>query len=101
MASHFESPLREPLINGNKTYKDITNDIVRPTTGKIQPKWLFWTSVSAAVAGLFVITIWSYSATCNGIIICRIVIGCSIIVCSVVVFVCIICYSIIICSVVV
>jgi Ni/Fe-hydrogenase subunit HybB-like protein len=24
MASHFESPLREPLINGNKTYKDIT-----------------------------------------------------------------------------
>ncbi|HRH56791.1 MAG: NrfD/PsrC family molybdoenzyme membrane anchor subunit [Chitinophagales bacterium] len=57
MASHFESPLREPLIFGNKTYKQITNDIVKPTTGKLQPKWLFWTSVSAAVAGLFVFCI--------------------------------------------
>ncbi|MFN8260221.1 MAG: NrfD/PsrC family molybdoenzyme membrane anchor subunit [Chitinophagales bacterium] len=57
MASHFESPLREPLIFGNKTYKQITNDIVGPTTGKVQPKWLFWTLVSAAVAGLFVFCI--------------------------------------------
>ena len=57
MASHFESPLREPLILGNKTLKDVTNDIVRPTTGKLQPKWIFWTSVSAAVAGLFLFCI--------------------------------------------
>jgi Ni/Fe-hydrogenase subunit HybB-like protein len=57
MASHFESPLREPLITGNKTYKDITTDIVRSTTGKIQPRWLFWTSISAMVAtfGVFCI----------------------------------------------
>ncbi len=57
MASHFESPLREPLIHGNKTYKDITRDIVAPTTGKIQPKWAFWTAISAAFAGLFVFCI--------------------------------------------
>ncbi|HNF49949.1 MAG TPA: polysulfide reductase NrfD [Chitinophagales bacterium] len=50
MASHFESPIREPLIRGHKTYKDITNDIVRPITGKIQPRWAFWTAVSAVVA---------------------------------------------------
>ena len=57
MASHFESPLREPLINGNKTYKDITNDIVRPTTGKLQGRWIFWTAFSAVFAGLFVFCI--------------------------------------------
>ncbi len=50
MSSHFESPIREPLILGNKTYKDVTNDIVKSTTGKVQPKWLFWTSISAVVA---------------------------------------------------
>jgi Ni/Fe-hydrogenase subunit HybB-like protein len=46
----FESPLREPLIKGNKTYKDITDDIVRGTTGDIQPLWLIATGFSAIVA---------------------------------------------------
>jgi molybdopterin-containing oxidoreductase family membrane subunit len=57
MASHFESPLREPLITGNKTYKDVTTDIVRSTTGQLQPRWIFWTTVSAIVAtfGIFCI----------------------------------------------
>src|SRR4051812_26777188 len=50
MSSHFESPIREPLILGNKTYKDVTHDIVKSTTGKLQPKWIFWTSVAATVA---------------------------------------------------
>ena len=62
MASHFESPLREPLIHGNKTYKDITNDIVKPTTGKIQPKWAFYTAISAVFAGIFVFCIaWKFA----------------------------------------
>ena len=31
--AHFESPLREPLISGDKSYKDVTDDIVRGTDG--------------------------------------------------------------------
>ncbi|MCB0507180.1 MAG: NrfD/PsrC family molybdoenzyme membrane anchor subunit [Chitinophagales bacterium] len=57
MASHFESPIREPLITGNKTYKQVTHDIVRPTTGKLQPKWMFWTFIAACGAALFVFCI--------------------------------------------
>lgn len=55
--SHFESPIREPLITGNKTWKDITNDIVVNTTGKIQPLWLISTLISAAVASFGVFCI--------------------------------------------
>ena len=28
--SHYEAPIREPLIIGHKTYHDITEDIARP-----------------------------------------------------------------------
>ena len=48
--SHFESPLREPLITGNKTYRQITDDIVNVTTGPIQMSWLLAISVAALVA---------------------------------------------------
>ncbi len=47
---HFESPLREPLVTGNKTYGDVTEDIVRSTTGKIQPLWLISITVSGLLA---------------------------------------------------
>jgi Ni/Fe-hydrogenase subunit HybB-like protein len=46
--AHFESPLREPLITGNKTYKQVTDDIVAATTGNFSLIWL----VSTGVAGL-------------------------------------------------
>ena len=51
----FESPLREPLIKGNKSYKDVTDDIVRGTSGKIQPLWLISTAFCGLIAlfGLF------------------------------------------------
>lgn len=55
--SHFESPIREPLITGNKTWKDITNDIVVNTTGDIQPLWLISVLISAAVAAFGVFCI--------------------------------------------
>lgn len=48
--SHFESPLREPLITGSKTYKQITDDIVLGTTGAIGLPWLISTGVSALIA---------------------------------------------------
>ena len=55
--SHFESPIREPLITGNKTWKDITNDIVVNTTGDIKPLWLISVLISAAVAAFGVFCI--------------------------------------------
>jgi molybdopterin-containing oxidoreductase family membrane subunit len=37
--SEHESVLREPLVDGNKTYGDVTNDICRPLEGKPTPLW--------------------------------------------------------------
>jgi molybdopterin-containing oxidoreductase family membrane subunit len=55
---HFESPIREPLITGNKTYGQITDDIVVATTGKINPLWLVAISLSGLLAlfGVFSLT---------------------------------------------
>lgn len=55
---HFESPIREPLITGNKTYGQITDDIVVATTGKINPLWLIAISLSGLLAlfGVFSLT---------------------------------------------
>jgi molybdopterin-containing oxidoreductase family membrane subunit len=56
--SHFESPIREPLITGNKTYKQVTDDIVEATTGKFGILWLVSTGFAALVAlfGVFCLT---------------------------------------------
>ena len=40
MSHHYTSPIREPLIEGNKTYHDITDDIAKATEGSIKPMWL-------------------------------------------------------------
>ncbi len=48
--SHYESPIREPLVTGNKTYKQITDDIVRGTTGAVGLTWLLATGVAGLVA---------------------------------------------------
>ena len=63
--SHFESPIREPLITGNKTWKDITNDIVVNTTGDIKPLWLISVLISAAVAAFGVYLHWMRSLLRN------------------------------------
>ena len=34
MASHYEAPIRNPLIVGDKTYHDVTVDVARPVEGK-------------------------------------------------------------------
>ncbi|OWY19179.1 hydrogenase [Sphingobacteriales bacterium UPWRP_1] len=58
---HYTSPIREPLINGNKSYHDITEDISRSIE---QPPRLWWIAllVSGAVATVGVLlilyTIW-------------------------------------------
>ena len=56
------SPIREPLITGNKTYHQITEDIVSPTERVPSRAWVmaFIVSVSVLAFGLFSIgwTIW-------------------------------------------
>ena len=34
-----ESPIREPLILGNKSYNDITIDVVKPVLSKANKLW--------------------------------------------------------------
>ncbi len=48
--SQYSSPIREPLIEGNKSYHDITNDIAGPTEGKLQLSWFVLLTISAIVA---------------------------------------------------
>jgi len=44
---HQESEIRKPLILGNKSYKDITDDIIRPVQGKANKWWWLVFTLSA------------------------------------------------------
>ncbi len=39
MASHYEAPIRTPLITGDKTYHDISVDVAAPIEGKANKSW--------------------------------------------------------------
>ncbi|AEL26025.1 NrfD/PsrC family molybdoenzyme membrane anchor subunit [Cyclobacterium marinum] len=56
------SPVRDPLITGGKTYKDVTNDIARHVEGKPTKGWLLGLAVSLTVLLLgslaLVATLW-------------------------------------------
>ncbi|HKI90631.1 MAG TPA: NrfD/PsrC family molybdoenzyme membrane anchor subunit [Draconibacterium sp.] len=56
------SKVREPLINGEKSYKDITRDIVAPIRAKPGKLWYAGITVSSTLAmigiGLMVYTVW-------------------------------------------
>lgn len=39
MASHYEAPIRKPLVLGNKGYHDVSVDIARPVEGKANKQW--------------------------------------------------------------
>jgi len=56
------SPVREPLITGDKSYEDVTRDIANPTEGKPGKYWYLGISIalSALALGLLAtfITIW-------------------------------------------
>ncbi|MBT8218245.1 MAG: polysulfide reductase NrfD [Bacteroidia bacterium] len=60
--AHHVSPIREPLITGNKTYHDITVDLVSPTEKAPGGLWMigFIISVGLLLFGVFCIiwTIW-------------------------------------------
>ncbi len=46
----YESPLRPVLVKGEKTYKDVTRDILRPILGK--PSWLWYLGLTASSLAL-------------------------------------------------
>ena len=48
MASHYEAPIRKPLVTGNKSYHDITLDVAAPVEGKANKSW--WIVFSIALA---------------------------------------------------
>ncbi|MEO1516525.1 MAG: NrfD/PsrC family molybdoenzyme membrane anchor subunit [Bacteroidota bacterium] len=60
--SAIVSPIREPLIEGNKSYHDITEDLVSPTESVPNAEWVIAFLISVAVLGLgglaIFITIW-------------------------------------------
>ena len=39
MASHYEAPIRKPLVLGDKGYHDVTVDIAAPVEGKANKQW--------------------------------------------------------------
>lgn len=65
----FVSPIREPLITGNKDYHQITEDIARPTEGRPQIGWLIGMGIAqvALLLGVFMMlwTVWYGIGTWN------------------------------------
>ncbi|MEP2937439.1 MAG: NrfD/PsrC family molybdoenzyme membrane anchor subunit [Gilvibacter sp.] len=47
MASHYEAPIRRPLITGNKSYHDVTVDVAAPVEGTANKSW--WIVFSIAL----------------------------------------------------
>ncbi len=55
MASKYESTLRAPLVEGNKTYHDVTEDICRPIEAKPGRLWYigFYIAVALLMFGVY------------------------------------------------
>jgi molybdopterin-containing oxidoreductase family membrane subunit len=47
MAGHYEAPIRKPLVTGDKSYHDVTMDIVAPVEGRANKQW--WIVFSIAI----------------------------------------------------
>jgi len=45
--SHYEAPIREPLISGDKSYHDISCDVAAPVEGRANKLW--WIAFSVAL----------------------------------------------------
>jgi Ni/Fe-hydrogenase subunit HybB-like protein len=50
----YESPLREPLVTGGKTYADVTRDILRPLENNPSKSWWFGFSLSSIVLAIWI-----------------------------------------------
>ena len=45
--SHYEAPIRKPLVTGDKTYHDVTVDVAAPVEGRANKQW--WIVFSIAL----------------------------------------------------
>ena len=54
----YESPIRDLLVTGGKTYSDITKDITRPIENKPSKAWWLGFGLSSIV-----LAIWIFSTT--------------------------------------
>lgn len=54
MASHYEAPIRTPLVTGDKSYHDVTVDVAAPVEGKANKAWwiVFTISLVAFLWGI-------------------------------------------------
>ncbi|MGB1080424.1 MAG: hydrogenase, partial [Flavobacteriaceae bacterium] len=54
MASHYEAPIRKPLVTGNKSYHDVTVDIAAPVETPPNKQWFlaFGIALTAFLWGL-------------------------------------------------
>ncbi len=54
MSSHYEAPIRKPLVFGNKSYHDVTVDVARPVEGRANKQWwtVFYIALAAFLWGL-------------------------------------------------
>ena len=54
MSSHYEAPIRKPLVTGDKSYHDVTVDIASAVEGKANKLWwiVFGISLSALAWGI-------------------------------------------------
>ena len=48
MASHYEAPIRRPLVTGEKSYHDVSVDVAAPVEGPANKQW--WIVFSIALA---------------------------------------------------
>jgi molybdopterin-containing oxidoreductase family membrane subunit len=46
MGSHYEAPIRKPLVTGNKSYHDVSVDVSRPVEGRANKQWWIVFSIS-------------------------------------------------------
>ena len=57
MASHYEAPIRKPLVTGDKSYHDITVDVAAPVEGIANRQW--WIVFGIALTA-FPLGCWMY-----------------------------------------
>ena len=50
MATHYEAPIRKPLVTGNKSYHDVTVDVAAPVEGVANKQW--WIVFGIALTAL-------------------------------------------------
>src|SRR6187402_1225094 len=54
MSSHYEAPIRKPLVIGDKSYHDVTVDVAAPVEGRANKQWwiVFSIALTAFLWGL-------------------------------------------------